>query len=96
MIKIDYVQSYSDDTYKYAMSFPDEMTVGEFIEEWLKNKNEWGYFEVCGSSIFLEPKCEYANGKIKGDPLPEYLLTAPIIEVQGSGGWSRSDFLFLI
>lgn len=110
MIDIKYGKAYGDETSEYLITYSDGMTVGEFIEEWLKNEREWGYFgiyydpkkftlEECrekGISLFGYPCCEYAYGKIKGDTLPSEYLDKQIIGVSGSGGWTRSDFMFRV
>ena len=73
------------------------MTIRQFIDEWLKNDSEWGYFGIAdGKSIFGSPLCEYTRGKIKGEPLPDDILDRKFEYVAGSGGWSRSDFIFTI
>lgn len=95
MIKITYGREYCDCTCEYTITISKPMTVREFIEEWMADGNEWGYFGIYdGETIFGNPNCEYSHGKIKGDPLPEEWLDRQINRVIGSGGWSRSDFVF--
>lgn len=95
-------QHYSDATSEYIITFPKGMTVGEFIDEWLSYDTEWGYFGIkCKSKdikflIFGNPYCEYKYGEIIGEPLPKEYLDKKIKNVTGSGGWSRSDFLFTV
>lgn len=97
MIKIEYGQEYSDCTCDYKVTISKPMTVGEFIAERLKDKREWGYFGIAdGKSVFGNPHCEYSNGKIVTSQLPQKYLDAEIEEVYGSGGWSRSDFKFVV
>lgn len=98
MIKITYLKANSDATYLYNVGFPKGMTVGDFIKEWLESrKAEWGYFGIAdGKSIFGSPRCEYARGEIITEPLPAEILEKQIKDVSGSGGWTRSDFLFVV
>lgn len=98
MIKIMYGKPYSDDTWDYIIT-TDNKTVGDFIREVLKDTREWGYFGIYDSktiSAFGNPRCEYECGEIKGEPLPQEYLNKEIKSVSGSGGWSRSDFLFVV
>lgn len=85
-----------DCTAPYYVTIQKPTTVGEFIEEWMKDEREWGYFGICNKSepFFGSPVCEYWHGKIKGEPLPKEILKSNIDEVMGCGGWSRSDFQF--
>ena len=93
MITIKYGKGYSDDTFEYIIT-TDCKTVGKFIDEYLKYEKEWGQFRILteGVGYFDSPVCEYKYGKIIGKPLPKDILDKEIIEVSGSGGWSRSDF----
>ena len=98
MINITYGKPYSDDTWEYIIT-TDNKTVGDFICEVLKDKDEWGYFGIYDSktiSALGNPKCEYSDGRIIGKPLPQEYLNKEIKSVSGSGGWSRSDFLFMV
>lgn len=98
MIEIKYGKTYGDSTSEYIIK-TDCQTVGEFIDEWLFiEKDECGTFRIKSKEdTFLEePKCEYGNGKIVSEPLPKRFLNKKIKSVTGSGGWSRSDFMFEI
>ena len=98
MINVTYGKPYSDDTWDYIIT-TDNKTVGDFINEVLKNKNEWGYFGIYNSknnSAFGNPRCEYSDGKIIGEPLSQEYLNKEIKSISGSGGWSRSDYLFVV
>lgn len=97
MINITYGQDKGDCTCDYFID-TDAVTVRDFIDEWLiRNKGDWGYFGIKNPekpSIFGEPCCEYRCGQIITEPLPNRLLNKKIKKVTGSGGYSRSDFLF--
>lgn len=98
MIDIIYGKPHSDDTWDYIIK-TDNRTVGDFIREVLKDAREWGYFGIYDSktsSAFGNPKCEYNFGEIIGEPLPQEYLNKEIKRVSGSGGWSRSDFIFVV
>ena len=99
LFNISYGPQRSDCTGPYYITLLRECTVREFINEWLKNKSEWGYFGIkpkTGSTIFGDPCCEYRYGEIITAPLPEDILDSKIKSVSGSGGWTNSDFLFVI
>lgn len=97
-ICITYGQTGSDETCPYYITLKEPMTVREFIDLWLSNcPGEWGYFGIWKKgSIFGSPKCEYSHGVIKDDPIPDKFLNKKIKKVYGSGGWSRSDFEFVV
>ena len=98
MIDLEYIRSCSDQTFDYKAIINKPMTVGEFIKEWMTaSTHEWGYFGIYdGKTIFGNPQCEYSDGKIITDPIPDEYLNAEIDEVTGNGGWTRNDFLFKI
>ena len=96
MIRIEYGKEHEDCTSDYIVT-TDCNTVNDFIEEWISTqKNDWGYFGIKNDKepFFGDPCCEYKYGKIEGDPLPKRFLNKKIKNVTGSGGWSRSDFMF--
>lgn len=98
MIKITYGKRNSDATHEYIIE-TDCKTVGNFIREWLCfHPVEWGYFGIKNKNgaTFGDPKCEYEYGRITTKPLPIEFLSRKIKCIYGSGGWSRSDFLFEI
>lgn len=62
-------------------------TVGEFIDEILKNyKKEWGEINVNGFG-----RCEYKHGKLLSE-LPAEVLQKRITKVRAAGGWSNMDY----
>ena len=98
MISVMYGKPYGDDTWDYIIT-TDNKTVGDFIREVLKDKGEWGHFGIYNSktnSVFGNPRCKYEYGGIIGEPLPQEYLSKEIKSVSGSGGWSRSDYLFVV
>ena len=95
MIDIKYGIESSDCTAEYYIT-TDNTAVREFIEEWLSTRpKEWGYFGIKDkNSIIGNLRCEYRYGRIITDPIPDEFLDKKIKKVYGSGGWTRSDFLF--
>lgn len=96
MIQIEYGERHCDATVDYIIT-TDCVTVGEFIDEWIKeHPMEWGFFGIDSKyNHFLgSPHCEYRYGVLVSDPLPEPFLKAKIKKVTGDGGYTNSDFLF--
>ena len=83
-----------DETTPYKVSDFKSRTVGEFIQEVLKeNPSEWGYISVGGHFYQSRRKgsCEYRYGRLLSD-MPDELLGIEMREVVASGGWSRMDY----
>ena len=63
----------------------------------LQGGDELGSFiNVIYDNIFNQIHDLEKSLEITTDPLPKKYLDKEIIEVQGSGCWSRSDFLFIV
>lgn len=76
-----------DCTAPYEVTDFKAKTVGEFIEEVLKEKaDEWGYISVDGVRI-----CEYKHGLLIFKPKEMY-LNREITKISAEGGWSRMDY----
>lgn len=76
-----------DCTAPYEVSDYKAKTVGEFIEEVLKEKaDEWGYISVDGLQI-----CEYKHGALLAKPKEMY-LNREITKISADGGWTRMDY----
>ena len=83
-----------DETTPYIVTNYKAKTVGEFIQEVLKeNPNEWGYISVGGHFYQQRAKgiCEYRYGKLVSE-MPKEFLGVEIKEVLANGGWSRMDY----
>lgn len=95
MIHISYGRSGGDCTSQYYVTISKPMTVGEFIDEFMKkNPGEWGVFIVkTGPDYFDRVEYEYRYGKLLSSPDKE-LFDRKIKDVTGGGGWSNSDFRF--
>ena len=97
MINIQLGRMGSDCTSPYYVTISKPMCVGDFIEEWLKeNPHEWGRFGIFKrGEIFGHPVWEYRYGQLLSKPDDEW-FSRKIKEVKGSGGWSNSDFIFIL
>lgn len=86
-------QTFGDCTAGYRVDLDKEYTVSEFINEVLKEKpNEWGYFEIKRFML----KAEYRHGEIIESDFDENILSAKILSVAATGGWSRMDYIIII
>ena len=83
-------RTFSDETALYWVTEYKAGTVGEFVDEVLKEcPRDWGYIET------PEGRCEYRYGKLL-TVLPEEALGLRIDRekgIEGYGGWSRMDYL---
>ena len=98
LFKLEYGKEHGDCTCEYIIWLLRECTVREFIWEWFKKyPKEWGYFSVCDrDGRFANMNARYARRIILEDPLPDEVLNAKLLRVDGSGGWTRSDLVFHI
>lgn len=79
-------KTFSDDTALYRITDYKATTVGEFVDEVLKERpRDWGYIDTPNA------RCEYRDRKLL-TTLPEEVLTRKIKRVEGYGGWSRMDY----
>ena len=82
-----------DETASYLVEGYKAATLGEFVEEVLKESpKDWGYISFNGSFVMTGDKCEYAYGKISVDFPDKNVLKEPIHHIKGDGGWSRMDY----
>ena len=85
-----------DETRPYEVTDYKASTVGEFIEEVLKeNPNEWGYFRADESKdmgFFDCPRIEYRYGKLLSQ-FGKAILDKKIVSIKADGGWSNMDYL---
>ena len=82
-----------DETTPYKVTEYKSRTVGEFIQEVLKeNPNEWGYISV-GRHFYQSGavSCEYKYGRLLSE-MPCDVLDEEIKDVLAQGGWSRMDY----
>ena len=97
MISYKLLHMGSDCTGPYDVTISLPMTVGEFISELLETyPDEWGYIGIYKENeLFGYPRCEYRSGKLLST-LPEEYMDMQIESVNGSGGWSCSDYILHI
>lgn len=87
-------QTRGDECATYKVTDWKSRTVGEFIQEVLKEcSNDWGYISVGkhfyqGGAIGV---CEYRYGALVSE-MPKGVLDVEIKEIVADGGWSRMDF----
>ena len=82
----------SDCTGPYNVSLNDTYSVGDFINDILRQQ-EWGYIGIYDSkSVFGDPYCEYRGDRLLSNMPAEY-LKRKIKRAKASGGWSRMDYL---
>lgn len=100
LFKLEYGKEHGDCTCEYIIWLLRECTVREFIWEWFKKyPKEWGYFRVYDrDGHFDDMRVRYERTIFPGDPLPlpDEVLNAKLLRVDGSGGWTRSDLVFHI
>lgn len=83
---------YGDATSNYEIIFEREYTVREFVEEILKNQNEWGYFSIVTKAHpFGIEKSEFRYGKLVSK-FSEETLHRKIKSVHANGGWSSMSY----
>lgn len=95
-IKLNHLRGpFGDETSLYNVSFPEEMTISEFINAVItKYPREWG-------NIFLFAKGDlitYKNGRytIHDDNLYNQFKDKQIKEITAQGGWSLMDYTVYI
>ena len=82
-----------DETRPYIVEGYKATTVGEFIEEVLKEfPNEWGHFSFNGSFISNPNTCEYRYGKLLDRFTDVKIFDEPIYYITADGGWSYMDY----
>lgn len=83
---------FGDCTSNYEIEFSREFTVREFVNEVIKNKDEWGDFHIVtkGKPFGIE-KSEYRHGKILSS-FSEEILDRKIKFVRANGGWSLMSY----
>lgn len=94
MIKLTATTQNGDATYNYIVDFTPNMTVEEFINEYLKSyPKTWGEFTIRIDKTFYSGiDCEFHYGKIINEPLEKIYLDATIKEVSANGGYGSMRF----
>lgn len=100
MIRIKATGSMGGDaTYPYDVIMDRPYTVGEFVDEVVAKKGNWGCICVSDNprNILGKTLCWYSHGKLE----EEYASLKECKRMQvksahGSGGWSRYDFTLMV
>ena len=81
---------FGDCTSQYEVTFPQDITVDEFIKLVIQeNPKEWGDFCVYWNC----PIVKYRDGKrFASVPYDEY-RNMKVLRVQANGGWGRMDYI---
>ena len=83
---------FGDCTSGYDVSFPEGMTVEEFIKAVVAERpNEWGKI-TCGRCSLAD----YKRGEIHYSPDYEELKSARAATISAHGGWSLMDYNIVI
>ena len=71
-------------------------TIAEGVDEY--GRTEWGYIGIYdeGYYPFTDERCEYRDGKVIANNIPDEMLHKPVISVRASGGWSRMDYCLTV
>ena len=92
----------SDCTRPYNVTLNRDFTVAELILAIVKGVDaharlEWGYIGIHeGYYPFTNERCEYRDGKIISNDIPDEILCKKVISVRASGGWSRMDYCLTV
>ena len=86
-------ETYGDSTSLYFIYLDKTYTIGEFIDQVLKERpNEWCYIKVLG----IIEKCEYSKGKLLDNKFTSKILSKKIKYVDGHGGYGLMDYIIKI
>lgn len=99
LFTLEYGKESIDCTCECIIRLLRECTVREFIWEWFERyPKEWGYFSVHDQiGRFANLNARYKHTIILEDPIPDEVLNAKLLRVDGSeSGWTRSDLVFHI
>ena len=96
LVNISYGPQGSDCTGPYYIIPKKSFTVRDFVNAVIADTREWGYIGIAvPRAIFGNPNIEYKYGKLIAN-FPDEILNKQVLELSGSGGWSRSDYILKI
>lgn len=85
---------HGDETSYYEVSFPEEMTVEEFIPAIIEQyPGEWGSIKVSNKYIVDYKRGEW---KITNKEFYESIKNNKIRSINSNGGWSNMDYIIQI
>lgn len=89
-----------DCTAPYSIRLHGNVTVREFIEAVLENKNEWGYVEVVKgkskSAFDSRLTVGFRHGELENGLPENKLLDRKVKSASASGGFSRMDYCLYV
>ena len=94
-------KSLGDDTFVYDIIFNKQMTVAEFIKQWVTGKKEsdnqnsrFGKFIVTYGTDYYT--CHYDRGIIERNNVPVDISNKTITDASANGGWGRMDIVLFV
>ena len=96
LVNISYGPQGSDCTGPYYITPKKSFTVRDFVNAVIADTREWGYIGIAAPrATFGNPNIEYKCGKLTAN-FSDEILNKQVLELSGSGGWSRSDYILKI
>ena len=96
LVNISYGPQGSECTGPYYITPKKSFTVRDFVNAVIADTREWGYIGIAAPRvIFGNPNIEYKYGKLIAN-FPDAILNKQVLELSGSGGWGRSDYILKI
>lgn len=96
ILSISHGMMHCDCTSDYYITIKEPITVRDFISHLLEDKTEWGYISIFQRARikYIQPCIEYRYGEIigTGNIVLDDILDCHILDITGSGGYSRSDY----
>ena len=97
LVNISYGPQGSDCTGPYYITPKKSFTVRDFVNAVIADTREWGYIGIAAPrTIFGSPNIKYEWGKLTTANFSDEILNKQVLELSGSGGWSRSDYILKI
>jgi len=85
---------------EYKIEVTKGATVSEVISDILSDTREWGYIGIRSTTeVFGEHNFEYRYGKILSNKEGSFwkrIADRKVKAIKGEGGWSRSDYQFVL
>ena len=96
LVNISYGPQSGDYTSPYYITPKKSFTVRDFVNAVIADTREWGYIGIAAPrATFGNPNIEYKCGKLTAN-FSDEILNKQVLELSGSGGWSRSDYILKI
>ena len=96
LVNISYGPQGNDCTSPYYITPKKSFTVRDFVNAVIADTREWGDISIAAPrATFGNPNIEYKRGKLTAN-FSDEILNKQVLELSGSGGWSRSDYILKI